>query len=248
MSAHRSPSSHSAAAKLGPTLGGAPVPARGRTGAAAARGFTLVEVLVALALMAVLASMAWQGIASVADAKRASDERVDATLRVGTVLAQWEQDLGQLHDTALVPAIAFDGQTLRLVRRRADGLQVVAWALREGRWMRWASPVVNRAAALQDAWLASQQLLGNEPEQLLLMEEIASWQIYFFRGNAWSNAQSSAGNAPGAPAAPASAPQPARAELPSGVRLLLTMQAGAAEGAPARTITRDLLLAPQLPI
>lgn len=211
------------------------------------RGFTLVEVLVALALMAVLASMAWQGIASVADAKRASDERVNATLRMGTVLAQWEQDLGQLHDTALVPAIGFDGQTLRLVRRQADGLQVVAWALREGRWARWASPVVTRAGALQEAWLASQQLLGNEPEQLLLMEQVASWQVYFFRGNAWSNAQSSAGTNPGAPAPGASAPQALRTELPTGVRLVLAMQSGAAEGAPPRTITRDLLLAPQLP-
>lgn len=213
----------------------------------ATRGFTLVEVLVALSLMAVLASMAWQGIASVADAKRASDERVNATLRAGTVLAQWEQDLAQLHDTGLVPSIAFDGQTLRLVRRQAEGLQLVAWALREGRWTRWASPVVTRAAALQDAWMASQQLLGNEPDQLLLMDQVAAWQVYFYRGNAWSNAQSSAGLTPGAPAPGASSPLAPRTELPTGVRLVLTMQSEQAEGAAARTITRDLLLAPQLP-
>lgn len=211
------------------------------------QGFTLVEVLVALALMAVLASMSWQGIASVADAKRASDERVNATLRIGTVLAQWEQDLGQLHDTALVPAISFDGQSLRLVRRQADGLQLVAWALREGRWTRWASPVVSRAAGLQEAWLASQQLLGNEPDQLTLMDQVAAWQVYFYRGNAWSNAQSSAGVTPAAAAAAASAPAAQRTELPTGVRLVLTVRAATAEDAPAHAITRDLLLAPQLP-
>jgi general secretion pathway protein J len=204
-------------------------------------------VLVALALMAVLASMSWQGIASVADAKRASDERVNATLRIGTVLAQWEQDLGQLHDTALVPAISFDGQTLRLVRRQADGLQLVAWALREGRWTRWSSPVVSRAGGLQEAWLASQQLLGNEPDQLTLMEQVAVWQVYFYRGNAWSNAQSSAGVTPAAAAAAASAPVAQRTELPTGVRLVLTVRAATAEDAPAHAITRDLLLAPQLP-
>ena len=250
MSAPHSLRSHSPRGRLGPTLGSAPALARARVkppGECGGRGFTLVEVLVALALMAVLASMSWQGIASVADAKRASDERVNATLRIGTVLAQWERDLGQLHDTALVPAISFDGQSLRLVRRQADGLQLVVWALREGRWTRWASPVVSRAAGLQEAWLASQQLLGNEPDQLTLMEQVAAWQVYFFRGNAWSNAQSSAGVTPAAAAAAASAPAAQRTELPTGVRLVLTVRAATAEDAPAHAITRDLLLAPQLP-
>jgi general secretion pathway protein J len=207
-------------------------------------GFTLVEVLVALALMAVLASMSWQGIASVADAKRASDVRVNESLRLGTVLAQWEQDLNQLQDTALVPTLSFDGATLRVVRRQDEGLQLVAWALRDGRWTRWGSPVVTRPAALQEAWLASQQLLGNEPAQLTLLEGLGAWQIYFYRGNSWSNAQSSADLVPGAPASGASAPAPQRNALPSGVRLVLTLR-DATEGRVASTLTRDLLLAPQ---
>jgi general secretion pathway protein J len=211
-----------------------------------ARGFTLVEVLVALALMALLASMSWQGIASVAEAKRASDQRVNDTLRAGTVMAQWEHDLGQLHDTPLAPALAFDGATLRLVRRHDEGLQVIAWSLRDGRWLRWTSPVVSQAAGLQDAWLNSQQLLSNDSGQLTLLEGVESWQIYFYRVNAWSNAQSSAGTVPLPSAAPASAPGSTRDPLPTGVRLVLTL-GGGAQGQEARTVTRDLLLAPQLP-
>lgn len=205
-----------------------------------AAGFTLVEVLVALALMALLASMAWQGLASVADAREVSTRSVDRTLHAGTVVAQWEQDLARVHDTGLVPAISFDGATLRLVRRQADGVQVVAWALRQGRWTRWVSPVVTRGGALQDAWLRSQQLLGNEPEQLAMWDGIESWQIYFYRGNAWSNAQSSADLA--APAGAASAP--VRVQLPNGVRLVLTLKA-AADNQPAVTLTRDVVLLPQ---
>ena len=208
-----------------------------------ARGFTLVELRVALALMAVLAGLAWQGLGGVADAKRTSDTRVDETLRMGTVLAQWEQDLTQIHDTQLVPALAFDGATLRLVRRQPDGVQVVAWSLREGRWLRWTSAVTVRAPALQDAWLASQQLLGNEPAQLRLLEGVSGWQIYFYRGNAWSNAQSSADVAP---AAGASAPVTVRQLLPTAVRLVLTLQGGA-DPETAPKLTRDILLAPQLP-
>lgn len=202
------------------------------------RGFTLVEVLVALSLMAILAGLAWRGIGGVASVKRASEERVEQSLRTGTVLAQWEQDLQSLHDSALVPALAFDGATMRLVRRQEGGLQVVAWALREGRWARWNSVVVTRGSALQDAWFASQQLLGNEPGQLTLLEGVQGWQVYFFRDTAWSNAQSSAGTAAAPPPA-ASAPQaPQRAPLPSGVRIVLTLPAG--------TLTRDLLVPPQL--
>jgi general secretion pathway protein J len=204
-------------------------------------GFTLVEVLVALSLMAVLAGMAWQGLDGISRARTASQARVEQTLRLNTVLAQWEQDLQSVFDTNLVPALAFDGATLRLVRRQADGLQVVAWSLREQRWLRWTGPIVTRPAALQESWLVSQQLLGNEAAQLRMQEGLATWQVYFYRGNAWSNAQSSAGAA--APAPGASAPIVARTPLPTGVRVVLGFEGGGLAG----NLTRDVLLAPQMP-
>ena len=213
----------------------------------AQRGFTLVEVLVAVALLALLATMSWRGVSSMAEARLTSEARVDETLRMGTVMAQWEQDLQQLQDPNLVPsALAFDGATLRLVRRSAEGLQIVAWSLREARWTRWASPVAISAQGLQDAWLASQQLLGNEPGQLTLYEGLVGWQVYFYRNNAWSNAQSSADvNVPN-PNQPPTAPQPQSTQLPTGVRVVLTLQQQS-DSQGGRTVTRDLLLAPQLP-
>ena len=56
------------------------------------RGFTLAEVLVALALLALLATMSWRGVSSMAEAKQSADARVNETLRLGTVLAQWEKE------------------------------------------------------------------------------------------------------------------------------------------------------------
>ena len=206
-------------------------------------GFTLVEVLVALTLMAVLAGMAWQGVAGIARARTASDERVESTLRVNTVLAQWEQDLQSVYDTGVVPALVFDGATLRLVRRTDSGLRVVAWSLREQRWLRWAGPAVTQVAALQESWLASQQLLGNEAGQLRMLDGVSAWQVYFFRGNTWSNAQSSA-DVVTAPLA-ASAPAANRAQLPTGVRIVIAFEGG--PGAQSGNLQRDLLLAPQMP-
>jgi len=211
---------------------------RGNSVRLRAAGFTLVEVLVALLIMAILSTMAWQGVDGMVRARDASQAAAERTLRMTTVMAQWEQDLAALYDSSNVPAIAFDGANLRLARSTPDGAQVVVWSLREGVWRRWASPSVKRALDLQQAWIMSQQLIGSEDQQVRLLDGATDWQLYFFRGNAWSNAQSSAGAVPAPAASPGGAPgTPARAPLPSGVRLVLSF-------GDERRLTRDVLLGP----
>lgn len=203
-------------------------------------GFTLIEVLVAMLIMAVLAGLAWRGLDVIVRSRDGSQAAVDRTMRLTTVMMQWEQDLRALHDDPSVPALSFDGQTLRLTRRSPEGVQLVAWALRGNLWQRWVSPTVVTVPGLQEAWLRSQQLQGNEPGQLTLLEGVNQWQVYFYRGNAWTNAQSSGDIEPATPAAPdpaASAPAAAREVLPSGVRLVLEID--------GRSLTRDLALGPQ---
>lgn len=153
-------------------------------------GFTLVEVLVALFVMALLSAMAWQGLQAVLSAREASREAVDRAGRLSTVLTQWEQDLLAVVDTGVVPAFNFDGQTLRLTRRSEAGVVLVAWALRPPRWQRWVSPPFTQQAALQEAWLASQQFQGQERGQLELLDKAEAWQLYVFYDGGWANAQS----------------------------------------------------------
>ena len=222
-------------------------------------GFTLVEVLVALLVMAILAGLAWQALDGVVRARDDSQGRIDRTVRLATVLTQWEQDLQAVHDTEAVPALAFDGQTLRLTRRSDGGVQLVAWAVRNNQWQRWAGPTLANTGELQEAWLRSQQLLGTEPGTVLLAEDASQWQIYFARDGQWSNAQST-GNlvlsqqaqpppAPAAPDLPASpgtpgpAPPPPtlaapvlREALPEAVRLQVTLG--------GQVLTRDIALGP----
>ncbi len=142
--------------------------------------------------MAVIAAMGWQGVQGMVRARDIGAAASDRTLRLSAVIGQWEQDLGAVYDSAVVPGLQFDGASLRLVRRTEGGVQLVVWALRDGRWQRWPGPVLRRSAALREAWLASQQLQGQEPGQLQLLDGVAAWQLYFWRGQGWSNAQSSA--------------------------------------------------------
>ena len=155
------------------------------------RGFTLVEVLVALVIMAVVAAMGWQGVAGMARAREIATAASERSLRLAAVVGQFEADLTAVYDSPQVPGLSFDGASLRIARRTEDGVQLVVWSLREGLWRRWPGPVSRRAGELQQAWLASQQLQGNEPGQLQLLEGVTDWQLYFWRGQGWSNAQSS---------------------------------------------------------
>lgn len=209
-------------------------------------GFTLVEVLVALVVMATLALMAWQGVDGIVRARDASQARMEATLRLGTVLAQWEQDLAMLQETEAVPALTFDGATLRLTRRTDAGIQLVAWSLQPSagdptghQWLRWTGPSVTSSGPLQESWLRSQALQGNPPGASRTVSGISQWQIYCYRGNAWTNCQSS-----GDVTTPPGGAGPAKIVLPSGLRLVLTFAGGNGfEG----TLTRDVAFGPQAP-
>jgi general secretion pathway protein J len=216
-------------------------------------GFTLVEVLVALVIMATLALMAWQGVDGIVRTRDASQARLERTLRLTTVLSQWEQDLASLHDTDVVPALTFDGATLRLTRRTPDGVQLVSWTLiasnvegEQGisQWVRWGGPSVTGSAALQDSWMRSQLLQGNDPGLVRTLGGLTQWQLYCYRGYAWTNCQSS-NDVVETVATPASGAVVSRPKvvLPTGIRLVLTFASGGFEG----PLTRDIALGPQLP-
>ena len=66
-----------------------------RDDARAPRGFTLIEVLVAMVVMAIMSLMAWQGVDGIVRARDANQARLEQTLRLKTVIAQWEQDLAR---------------------------------------------------------------------------------------------------------------------------------------------------------
>ena len=211
------------------------------------RGFTLVEVLVALFVMAIMAALAWRGLDGVLRSRDAGRDSIDRTMLLTTVLSQWQTDLQSLHQNNVVPGtLSFDGRTVRLTRLSEGGVQLVAWWLDGSTWNRWAAPPTTRAGDLQQAWLRSQQLRPDDPANVKLLDGLSAPQVFFYRGNAWTNAQSTGdleGDTPPRPPAAPGTPTPIERvapltveALPSAVRLILTVD--------GKTLTRDIVVVP----
>lgn len=214
-------------------------------------GFTLIEVLVSLLILAVLAATAWKGMDGISTARQVADGNLKQTLRLQSVMTQMESDMGQVMDTMIVSGMQFDGAHLRLTRRAAEGVQVVVWYVQRGRLLRWASPVTYKFGELQKYWMSSYQLRGKEPGTLTALKGVEQWQVYCFRSGAMSNCQSTgnlAAQAPGNAASGAGGAgggllsQVLREQLPNAIRSQLTLGEGSGFGG---TLTRDIMLAPQ---
>ncbi len=233
-----------------------------------AGGFTLIEVLVSLLILAVLAGTAWKGLDAINTARQVADGNLAQTLRLQSVMTQMEADLSQVMDTQIVTGMQFDGANLRLTRRTASGVQVVVWTVRERKLMRWASPDTARVGDLQQYWRVSNQLQGNEKGTLLALKGVDLWRVYCFRSGALSNCQSS-GNvvqSTSTPSATANTSSTAGAtgaaatgtgtsastgavaellskeQLPQALRSQLTLGDGSGL---AGVVTRDMMLSPQ---
>ena len=195
------------------------------------RGFTLIELLIALGLMAVLAGLSWRGVDQLIRTQHITQARVDQTAVLQTVLAQWQADLNAVRPVPQISdaGVAWDGKVLRLTRRatawqadgRDAGLWVVAWTLRDQQWRRWQSPPVQSRAALQQAW-AQAGRWGQSPSSEDLLQETPlipteTWQLLYYRGNAWTHPLSAEGNS--------SSGNQNAATLPDAIRLFIDLPA-----------------------
>ncbi len=201
-------------------------------------GFTLIELLVAISVMSLLAVLSWRGLDGMARAQAQTSLRADQVLTLQAGLAQWKIDLDALTHTPQVNPLDWDGRVLRLTRRTAapgDGLIVVAWMRRAegaGQWLRWQSPVLRTSAGWADAWRRAgawaQSAITTSPTPEVSVTPLDDWQIFYFRGNAWTNPLSSAGQLTAGTPAVAAPQNVSLTTVPDGIRLVLMLPASQA--------------------
>jgi len=226
-----------------------------------APGFTLVEVLIALAILALMAVLTWRGIDGMARAQAQTRQITNDTLALQAGLTQWRADLnaiaywpapattGNVNTAPLTVArsLAWNGGTLLLTRTDAvspaAGLRVVAWTRQSstGWWLRWQSAPFTSMQGWDTAWNAATRW-GQEASMsgLNAAAGTGAQAVAIVRATDWrlyyfrNNAWTNSLSSAGNAAAGTSAGV-APTSLPDGVRLTLTL-------APDQSITGPLTL------
>lgn len=123
-----------------------------------ARGFTLIEMMIAITILAVIAILSWRGLDQIIRGR----EKVAAAVEDERVFAQMFDQMridarrAATDDEAGEPAVRVAGDTLQIVREfdapgAAPRLQVVRYRISNGRVVRYASPPIGDVNALRDA-------------------------------------------------------------------------------------------------
>jgi general secretion pathway protein J len=168
-------------------------------------GFTLVEMLVAMALLATLALISWRGLDAISNARIINQDHQNQVLAFNAGLSQWSTDLNSIIQTPFVNALDFDGKLLRITRLENNQkenmrVMVVAWSKSnlDGKsyWIRWQSKAVTSQGELKEQYklakIWSDSVSSDNIQDATPVVEIESWSLMYFRGNSWSNALSSA--------------------------------------------------------
>ena len=216
------------------------------------RGFTLIEVLVSISVMALMALMSWRGLDGMLRTQSSLQSRSDEIRTLQAGLAQWQTDLDQLAELQGISSWNWDGKVLRLTRRSADApppsnsasatamgapsVRVVAWTWRidpgrpgGGDWQRWQSAALTQRQDWQTAWNLAQQWSQTPDDATrtgqVQIHPLAGWQLFVHRGGAWTNPLSSDVVTAGTSNTPDSNTTQSGA-TPDGVRLVLTLPPG----------------------
>lgn len=210
----------------------------------ALRGFTLVELLVALFVLSLLAMLSWRALDGMVRTQTQTQARADEVLALQVGLAQWTTDLDALVQLPQLRALEWNGRVLRLTRLgpAKEGVVVAAWAQRivngRGTWLRWQSPVLSTRGQVAEAWQRADNWAQNpgdaERAREVAIAPLAEWQVFYYRNDAWVHPQSSDVPGAGGQAPPQTppetppAPSAAVPVLPDGVRLVLALPQGLA--------------------
>lgn len=156
------------------------------------QGFTLIEVLIAMAIFAILAVMAYGGLEQVIANRSQTEESLLRLRQIQLTMINMQRDFEQLVTRdgrdeldAVLPALSTGQGSDTLIQFTRTGwrnpakltrshLQRVTYSLDEDRLMRFSWPYIDRA---QDALAVETELLNNVEEvSVRIMNEKQEWK------------------------------------------------------------------------
>jgi general secretion pathway protein J len=165
-------------------------------------GFTLVELLVAITVLAIVAVLGWRGLDSIVRSRVTLTQQMEHTRGIQLAFAQMQNDLEQLAGEGIVgkrQTLVADNTRLIFVRTQlpdngATQLVVVSYRLRNGELTRRESPGTRDLAQLDALW---QVALGDADTVpgVPLQAGVAAMTVRVWEDSAWQPAPNGTGNA-----------------------------------------------------
>ncbi len=156
------------------------------------RGFTLVELLVAISILGMVAVLGWRGLDGIVRARANLTGQMEVTRGMQLAFAQMQSDAEHLAGVDLVgnraTLVAEDGR-LTLVRtvfleNTASRVQVVAYRLVDGVLLRRESNATRDLTQLDILWKAATSDTDTTPP-VALQSGIAAMQMLVWQNGAW---------------------------------------------------------------
>ncbi len=192
-------------------------------------GLTLIELLVAITILAFIAVLGWRGLDSIVRTRVTLTTNLEQTRGMQLTFAQLQSDCAHLAEAAMLPnriPIMIEQNKLKLVRTVfADNLptrlQVVTYQVRDGVLTRRESDETRNLNELDNLWTG---ITSSSSTDVRLLENVASIDMRLWIKDGWhSGVESLALASP--PPTPANSPTPLRPKVvpPTGLEVSLRL-------------------------
>lgn len=169
-------------------------------------GFTLVELLVAISILAIVAVLGWRGLDGIVRARVALTDQMETTRGMQLAFAQMQSDCEHLVASSEIQQrsnLTADAASMTLVRNiynenAPTQLQVVSYRINNGVLVRRESPGTRDLVQLDLFWNAATSNADTAPP-VPLQSGVLSMQVEIWQNNAWRTATAPPQEAQGAP-------------------------------------------------